>query len=175
MGEPDYYGTLGVPRGATKDEIKRAYRRLAKKHHPDLNKENPKASEEKCKQVSEAYEALVDEDKRRIYDEYGAEGLRQQVWGGEGFDWSRFTHASDIEDIFGRDFFSTFFGPAGGGGRPRVGASASMSRSASKTSCAPSGGSSRCPTTRRAPRATAPGRRAGAWSHVPRAGDAGKW
>ena len=116
MGEPDYYGTLGVPRGATKDEIKRAYRRLAKKHHPDLNKENPKASEEKFKQVSEAYEALVDEDKRRIYDEYGAEGLRQQVWGGEGFDWSRFTHASDIEDIFGRDFFSTFFGRSGVGG-----------------------------------------------------------
>lgn len=116
MGEPDYYGTLGVPRGATTDEIKRAYRRLAKKHHPDLNKENPKVAEEKFKQVSEAYEVLVDADKRRIYDEYGAEGLRQRVWGGEGFDWSRFTHASDVEDIFGRDFFSAFFGGSGIGG-----------------------------------------------------------
>src|SRR3989337_4023515 len=113
MGEPDYYGTLGVPRGASKDEIKKAYRRLAKKHHPDLNKDNPKAAEEKFKQISEAYEVLVDDEKRRIYDAYGPEGLRQQVWAGQGLEWDRFTHASDLEDLLGRDLFQSFFGRSG--------------------------------------------------------------
>ncbi len=116
MAGPDYYEVLGVPRGASKDEIKRAYRRLAKKYHPDLNKDDPKAAEEKFKEVSEAYEVLADDEKRRIYDQFGAEGLKQQVWGGEGFDWSRFTHAADVEDIFGRDFFDAFFRGGGFGG-----------------------------------------------------------
>jgi len=114
MGDQDYYGVLGVPRGASKDEIKKAYRRLAKKYHPDLNKDNPKAAEEKFKQLSEAYEVLADEEKRRIYDQFGADGLKQQVWGGQGFDWSRFTHAQDVEDIFGPDLFQSFFGQSGG-------------------------------------------------------------
>src|SRR6266508_4064962 len=114
MTDLDYYEVLGVPHGASKDDIKRAYRRLAKKYHLDLNKDDPKAAEEKFKQVSEAYEALIDDDKRRIYDQFGAEGLKQQVWGGQGFDWSRFTHASDVEDIFGRDFFESGFGRSGG-------------------------------------------------------------
>lgn len=118
MADRDYYETLGVPRGASKDEVKRAYRRLAKKHHPDLNKDNPRAADE-FKRISEAYEVLVDDEKRRIYDAYGPEGLRQQVWGGEGFDWDRFTHAADVEDLFGGDFFQSFFGrsrsPFGGG------------------------------------------------------------
>ena len=114
MADADYYETLGVPRGASKDEIKRAYRRLAKKYHPDLNKDDPKAAEEKFKQLSEAYEALADDDKRRIYDQLGADGLKQQVWGGQGFDWSRFTHQGDIEDIFGEDFLQSVFGGRGG-------------------------------------------------------------
>src|SRR3989475_13302223 len=114
MADEDYYERLGVPRGATKDEIKRAYRRLAKKHHPDQNKDNPKAAEEKFKQISEAYEVLADDEKRRIYAQFGADGLKQQVGGGEGFDWSRFTHAGDVEDIFGRDLFESFFGRSGG-------------------------------------------------------------
>ncbi len=116
MAGPDYYDILGVPRGASKDDIKRAYRRLAKKYHPDLNKDDPKAAEEKFKQVSEAYEVLADDEKRRIYDQFGVDGLKQQVWGGQGFDWSRFTHAADVEDIFGRDFFDAFFRGAGFGG-----------------------------------------------------------
>lgn len=114
MADPDYYGVLGVPRGASKDEIKKAYRRLAKRHHPDLNKDNPKAAEEKFKQISEAYEVLADDEKRKIYDQFGADGLKQQVWGGQGFDWSRFTHAQDVEDIFGPDLFQSFFGRSGG-------------------------------------------------------------
>lgn len=114
MAESDYYGVLGVPRGASKDEIKKAYRRLAKKHHPDLNKDNPKGAEEKFKQLSEAYEVLADDQKRRIYDQYGADGLKQQVWGGQGFDWSRFTHAQDVEDIFGPDLFQSIFSRSGG-------------------------------------------------------------
>src|SRR2546430_5342807 len=114
MADDDYYERLGVPRGASKDEIKRAYRRLAKQHHPDLNKDNPKAAEEKFKQISEAYEVLADDEKRKIYDQFGADGLKQQLWGGEGFDWSRFTHAGDVEDIFGRDLFESFFGRGGG-------------------------------------------------------------
>lgn len=113
----DYYDILGVSRNASKDDIKRAYRRMAKKYHPDLNKDNPKAAEEKFKEISEAYEVLIDDQKRSLYDQYGFEGLRQQVWGGQDFDWSRFTHFTDIEDIFGRDFFEDFFGgtsPFGG-------------------------------------------------------------
>ena len=116
MAGDAYYTILGVPRTASKDEIKRAYRRLAKKYHPDLNKESPKAAEEKFKQLSEAYEVLADDEKRRIYDQFGVEGLKQRVWGGQGFDWSRFTHAGDVEDIFGREFFESVFGRAGSGG-----------------------------------------------------------
>ncbi len=102
----DYYETLDVDRGVSKEEIKRAYRRLAKKHHPDLNKDNPKEAEEKFKEVSEAYEVLSDSQKRANYDRYGNAGVD---FGPGGFDWSQFTRFDDVEDIFG-DLFKDFFG-----------------------------------------------------------------
>jgi len=108
MARRDYYEVLGVSRDASKDEIKSAYRKAAKKYHPDLNKDNPQA-EEKFKELSEAYEVLMDDQKKQLYDQYGFSGVQQQ-WGGEGFDWSQFTHFNDIEDIF-----SDFFGGSASG------------------------------------------------------------
>ena len=67
----DYYETLGVARSATADEIKKAYRKLARKHHPDVNP-NDKSAEEKFKEISEAYEVLSDPEKRKRYDQLGA-------------------------------------------------------------------------------------------------------
>ena len=111
----DYYEILGVNREASKEEIKRTYRRLAKKHHPDLNKDNPKEAEEKFKEVSEAYEVLSDPQKRANYDRFGYAGVD---FGPGGFDWSHFTRFGDIEDIFG-DLFRDFFGGDFGFGRSR--------------------------------------------------------
>lgn len=102
MGK-DYYAILGVPRNATKEDIKKAYRELVKKYHPDLNPNNKKEAEEKFKEISEAYEVLMDDEKRARYDQYGEEGLNFQG----GFDWSQFHHFNDIEDLFG-DLFSQF-------------------------------------------------------------------
>ena len=129
MGKRDYYEVLGVPRTAGPDEIKRAFRRLAKEYHPDMAKGDKKVAEERFKELSEAYEVLADDGKRKIYDAYGHEGLKQQVWGGQDFDWSRFTHVGDVRDLFGEDFFESVFGgrsPFGGslfedlfGGRSR--------------------------------------------------------
>ena len=113
----DYYEILGVNREASKEEIKRTYRRLAKKYHPDLNKDNPKEAEEKFKEVSEAYEVLSDPQKRTNYDRFGHAGVD---FGPGGFDWSHFTRYSDVEDIFG-DFFRDFFGGNFGFGRTRGG------------------------------------------------------
>lgn len=109
----DYYEILGVSRNATKEEIKQAYRRLAKKYHPDMNPENRKEAEEKFKEISEAYEVLMDDEKRRLYDLYGHEGVYQK-FGPSGFDWQHFTHADEWRDIFGSsfdpfDFLKRFF------------------------------------------------------------------
>lgn len=98
----DYYDVLGVSKGATPDEIKQAYRKLAMKYHPDLNKENPKDAEEKFKEVSEAYEVLADQEKRARYDRYGHEGVESTFRTG-GFDWGDFTHYSAVHKCIVRD------------------------------------------------------------------------
>jgi molecular chaperone DnaJ len=118
----DYYELLEVSRDAPPDDIKKAYRRLAMKHHPDRN-QGDKAAEHKFKEISEAYEVLSDAAKRQQYDRFGHEGLKS-AFGPGGFDFSRdFTHASDLQDILGSIFgdggggiFDEFFG---GGGRRR--------------------------------------------------------
>lgn len=105
----DYYELLGVSRTASADEIKKAYRKLAMKHHPDRNPGDKKA-EAKFKEVSEAYEILSDAQKRQQYDQYGHDGLKA-AFGPGGFDFSRdFTHVDDLQDILG-----SIFGGGGGG------------------------------------------------------------
>ncbi len=118
----DYYEVLGVSRDAGADDIKKAYRRLAMKNHPDRNP-GDKEAENRFKEASEAYEVLSDPAKRRNYDQYGHEGVKSS-FGPGGFDFRRdFTHASDLQDILGSIFgesgggiFEEFFG---GGGRRR--------------------------------------------------------
>lgn len=114
----DYYEVLGIPKDASTAKIKSAYRKLAKKHHPDLNKDNPKEAEEKFKEVSEAYEVLADENKRNNYDRFGFSGVQGNFSPG-GFDWRDFTHFGDLNDIFsmgssdffgGGSLFDFFFG-----------------------------------------------------------------
>ena len=112
MGK-DYYAVLGVDKKASKDDIKKAYRDLAKKYHPDLNPQNKTEAEEKFKSISEAYEVLMDDQKRARFDQYGEEGVRFQG----GFDWNQFHHYQDIQDIFG-DIFSQFGFGGGGFGNP---------------------------------------------------------
>ena len=110
----DYYEILGVGRTASEDEIKKAYRSLAKKYHPDVSTEPKDVAEAKFKELSEAYEVLSDPDKRKLYDQYGHDGVKQQ-FGKDGFTWDDFTRAEDISDIFG-DIFGGMFG---GGRRGR--------------------------------------------------------
>ena len=110
MDKRDYYEVLGVEKSASDEEIKKAYRKLAKKYHPDLNKDNPEAAE-KFKECSEAYEVLSDAEKRSRYDQFGFAGTDPNYGaGGSGF---------DVGDIFG-----SFFGGGFGGTRrnaPRKG------------------------------------------------------
>ncbi|WP_071873042.1 molecular chaperone DnaJ [Atopomonas hussainii] len=114
MAKRDYYEVLGVAKGVSEAELKKAYRRLAMKYHPDRNPDN-KEAEEKFKEASEAYEVLSDASKRQAYDQYGHAGVDPQMGGG-GFGGG--AGAGSFSDIFG-DVFSDFFG--GGGGRGRGG------------------------------------------------------
>ena len=80
----DYYQVLGVARSATTAEIGKAYKKLAVKYHPDKNPENKEEAESNFKKVSEAYECLSNEEKRRTYDQFGKQGLEQGGMGGAG-------------------------------------------------------------------------------------------
>src|SRR6059058_3887008 len=93
----DYYEVLGVQRGATDQEIKSAYRKLALQYHPDRNPNNPDA-EEKFKECSEAYAVLADTEKRGMYDRFGHAGVGGGAAAGAGFDPTVF---QDFSDIFG--------------------------------------------------------------------------
>ncbi len=116
----DYYEVLGVNKGATDDEIKRAYRKLAKKYHPDLNKDNPDAAE-KFKEVGEAYAVLSDKEKRSRYDQFGFAGVDPNYGGGGAGGFGGGFEDVDLGDIFG-SFFGGGFGGFGGGGRSRANA-----------------------------------------------------
>jgi len=122
MDYKDYYKILGVEKTATKDEIKKAYRKLARKYHPDVNQDDKKA-EEKFKEINEASEVLTDSEKRAKYDQLGSSWQSFQQGGGGtgGFNWNQWTvEGMDPSDLFGRgrggrgddfsDFFEAIFG-----------------------------------------------------------------
>ena len=142
MDYKDYYEALGVEKTATAEQIKKAYRKLARQHHPDVNP-NDKNAEQKFKEINEAHEVLSDPEKRKKYDQFGADWQRyqQQPGGagrggqpGAGFDWSQYTQGGggfaegrpfgEGEDF--SDFFGSLFGNMGGGraGGSRPGAGA---------------------------------------------------
>jgi len=113
-GKRDYYEVLGVPRNADTQQIKKAYRMLARELHPDVNCTDPEC-EEKFKEATEAYEVLSDQEKRTLYDTYGHEGLRRGAGGAGGFGFDGFGGFGDLfENLFG----GAFGGGAFGGGSP---------------------------------------------------------
>ena len=101
----DYYKILGVKRTATKAEIKRAFKKLSLKYHPDKNKDNPKKAKEKFIKIANAYEVLSDDEKRKIYDQYGEEGVKANEQGGGA--------GAHYENMNLEDIFSQFFGGGG--------------------------------------------------------------
>ena len=115
MSKKDYYKILGINKNADEKEIKKAYRRLAKQYHPDTYKGDKKDAEEKFKEISEAYEVLIDKEKRAKYDQFGHR-VANEAFGKEGFNWNNFTHYRDVEDIFGSAIFDSFFGSTSSSG-----------------------------------------------------------
>ncbi len=126
MNKRDYYEVLGIGRSASEKEIKNAYRRLARKHHPDVNPKN-KAAEAKFKEINEAYEVLSDTAKRRQYDQFGHqplgaayEGAQRPGGGPAGFDFSQFDLGGPggfedlFSDLFGRRAYTAQTGPSRG-------------------------------------------------------------
>ena len=129
MGK-DYYSILGVSRNATDEELKKAYRKLALKWHPDRNKDNKKEAEEKFKDISQAYEILSDKEKRKIYDQFGEEGLQSGMdpnGGGMGGMGGMGGFSYDPRDLFSQFFgtsdaqqaFNQYGGDESFGGMPR--------------------------------------------------------
>jgi molecular chaperone DnaJ len=116
MAKPDYYATLEVARDASPEDLKKAYRRLAMKYHPDRNP-NDKSAEAQFKTISEAYEVLKDEQKRAAYDRFGHAAFEQGGGAPGAFD---FSGAGGLGDIFDQ-MFGEFTGRAGGRGRTRTG------------------------------------------------------
>jgi curved DNA-binding protein len=147
MDYKDYYKTLGVSKTATEGEIKTAYRKLARRYHPDVNKDS--GAEDKFKEVNEAYQVLSDPEKRKKYDQFGSEWQRYQSTGGQpgGFDWGRWQQApqggqpgyrtvsqEEFSDMFGglggfSDFFNTLFGQGGFSAGPSYSSGRPVSRS----------------------------------------------
>jgi len=113
----DYYEVLGLQKGCTEDEMKKAYRKLAKQYHPDLNPNN-KEAEEKFKEIGEAYEVLSDPEKRARYDQFGHAGVDPSYGAGAGGFGGGFGGFEDIGDIF-ENFFGGGFGGFGGSTRTR--------------------------------------------------------
>ncbi len=118
MAKRDYYEILGIAKDSDERAIKKAYRKLARTHHPDASSESPEVAEKKFKEISEAYEVLADADKRSRYDRFGHKGVD---FDGGGFSWDQFSHGADISDLFGQlfgggqrggmgDVFGQFFG-----------------------------------------------------------------
>src|SRR5215510_757545 len=123
MAYTDYYKILGVPKSATQEDIKKAYRKLARKLHPDLNP-NDKEAHKKFQQINEANEVLSDPEKRKKYDQYGKdwqhaeqfEQARQSQQHSQGFGQG---FSGDFSDNDFSDFFTSMFGGEGGGFRQR--------------------------------------------------------
>ena len=117
VSKRDYYDILGVDRNVSDDDLKKAYRKLARQHHPDLHAgdQQKKSAEEKFKEINEAYETLSDQERRKRYDMFGHAGAQQGGPGFDGFDFGR----GGFGDVF-NDIFEDFFGQARGGGATRA-------------------------------------------------------